>query len=266
MKVLDRVMITLLLILSLVLSATVPILTIASSKNFYQTQLEKTGIYVVDEEDSGKTSPPIGYINGDETKSARFTQKQMDVIIHHIIDYMFTDQESFALTMDDVKINGTEQDNVSIFSEEAVSHMQDVKKVFSLVLNLSIFGGALLLVCVLYICLRWNETASLLLKYFLIFYGVFIGICLLFCGLCFLQSTTSDLTFTNLLWRNLHYVFFPMQGDKIAGSFFNDALTCILTLDFFLGAVKIVLTVMGVTFGVSFLVSLIAKIKSNSLE
>lgn len=186
----------------------------------------------------------------------------MDEIIQHIIDYMFTEKDSFALVMNGVNVNGVLKDNVHIFGEEAVTHMADVKTAFAYVKDFSLIGLAVVAVCVFYIILRKKHTSSILLKNLLKCYGFFIGIALLFCGISFWQTQTSGLNFTNQVWRNLHYIFFSMQADKIEGSFFADALTNILTMDFFLGAIQTVLITMASVFAFSFIVAVIAKIKS----
>ena len=56
------------------------------------------------------------------------------------------------------------------------------------------------------------------------------------------REITAD-NFADKLWDNFHHLIFPFQDDKFANSFFNDTLTSVLTLDFFLNAVKTVLAV-----------------------
>lgn len=48
--------------------------------------------------------------------------------------------------------------------------------------------------------------------------------------------------FLSSFWTVAHYLFFPFRPDKVAGSFFNDTLTMILTLELFMDAVVIVLS------------------------
>ena len=183
----------------------------------------------------------------------------MDVLAQHIIDYMFTDMDSFALHMDGVLLNGRLQDGVSIFGEDAVEHMKDVKNLFALLIKFSIIALIVLLSAGVYLFCRKKFTAPILLGQTLTFYTAFIGIAVLFCIIVAFQAHTNGIEFFQQVWRSLHWIFFLFSPEKIEGSFFNDALTCILTLEFFLGAVKIVIATMGATLAVWLTVSLCAK-------
>ena len=57
----------------------------------------------------------------------------------------------------------------------------------------------------------------------------------------------ADGDLATTFWENAHHLFFPFQPEKVEGSFFNDTLTSILTLELFLDAVAIVLLTVGVT-------------------
>jgi hypothetical protein len=43
--------------------------------------------------------------------------------------------------------------------------------------------------------------------------------------------------YLDILWTAMHHIFFPFSPDKFSGSFFNDTLTQILTIDFFMNSV-----------------------------
>ena len=59
------------------------------------------------------------------------------------------------------------------------------------------------------------------------------------------------------MWGDVHYLLFPFQPDKIEGSFFNDILTEILTVDLFVLAFAIVICVV-ITLNLIWLVATIA--------
>ncbi|MBE5739585.1 MAG: DUF1461 domain-containing protein [Clostridiales bacterium] len=262
MKFFDKLILVVLNILLLLLSAIVPSIIIASTPAFYETQFIKTEL-CAPESGVDDLGPVIRYIDGDSTKSARFTNEQMQLIAKHIIDYMFTDKESFALVMDDVYLNGSVQDNVSIFGEIAVKHMEDVKILFGFLIKFSIVALAVVLSAGIYLFCRKEHTAPILLKQTLGFYGTFIGIAALFCAVVAIQAHINDVEYFSQLWHSLHSIFFLFEPNKIEGSFFNDALTCILTLEFFLGAVKIVVATMGGVLAAWLTLSTFAKIRSK---
>ncbi len=244
MKFFDKLVLVLLNLLLLLLSAILPSLVIASTPAFYKTQFIKTELYIP-KNGTDDLGPFIGYIDGNSAKTARFTNEQMEFIAQHIIDYMFTDKKSFALVMDGVYLNGHIQNNVSIFGEAAVAHMKDVKALFHLLIKFSIISVFVVVSAGLYLFCRKKHTAPILLGQTLGFYGAFIGIAALFCAVVALQAHIKDMEFFQQLWSSLHLIFFFFDPSKIEGSFFNDALTSILTLEFFLGAVKIVVATMG---------------------
>jgi uncharacterized membrane protein len=228
-------------------SIMLPAVCIAQSEGFYHTQLEKTGIYAqVDENGVEQERAYIYWVGGDPYQVAQFSNEQLDTIVSHIIDYLFTDQESFALTMNGVLLNGQVQDGVDIFSETSVSHMVDVKELFSLVIVLTIVFSLLTVGLGVYIILRRKHLARFLVKYSLIFYLGFLAAASLFLGWVALDAKANDTTFASQMWGNFHHILFPFQADKFSGSFFNDTLTWILSLDFFLAAVYTVLIIMAI--------------------
>ncbi len=255
----DRLAVVFFNLFILLLSILLPAVCIASSPTFYQAQFEKTGIYASVDSDGNEVRKTIRYIDGKSTQYAHFSDEQLDEIIEHIVSYLFTDQESFALTMDGVYLNGETQDNVSIFGEVACKHMVDVKELFSLVVVVTIVMGVLLLGLGGYLIWRRKHVAPLLLKYSLIFYGIFFALVGAFCGWVAIDAAASKTAFADQMWTNIHHLFFPFQADEFAGSFFNDTLTSVLTLDFFLNAVSTVLIVMGITLVLWFASTVICK-------
>ncbi len=250
--VLDRAVIILFNLFLWLTAVMLPAVSIAKSEGFYKTQLEKTGIYATVDENGEEERAYVYYISGDPYKVAQFSNEQLDSIVSHIIDYLFTDMESFALVMDGVLLNGAERDGVNIFSDASVSHMQDVKNLFSLVIILTAIFAVLTVALGVYIVLRRKQLAPILLKYSLLFYLGLLLAAGAFLGWVALDAKASGETFAGQMWGNFHHILFPFQADKFSGSFFNDALTWILSLDFFLAAVYTVLIVMGIVVAVWF--------------
>ena len=69
--------------------------------------------------------------------------------------------------------------------------------------------------------------------------------------------------FADQAWTNIHHLLFPFQPEKFEGSFFNDTLTSILTLELFLDAVIIVIVSVVATFIGWFLIAYLIKRKAN---
>ncbi len=255
----DRIAIVLFNLFLLLLSILIPAVSIAASPAFYQAQFEKTGIYASVDSSGNKIRKTIRYIDGNPMNRAQFSDEQLNEIIQHIVDYLFTDKESFALEMDGVYLNGSLQDNVSVFGEVACKHMVDVKDLFSLVVVVTIVMSVLTLGLGGYLIWRRKQVAPLLIKYSLIFYGIFFALVGVFCGWVAIDAAANKTAFADQMWTNIHHLFFPFQAEEFAGSFFNDTLTCILTLDFFLNAVFTVLIVVGITLAVWFTAAVICK-------
>lgn len=251
MKFLDRFSALLFNLCILLLSVLVPVLIVASTPAFYQARFRETGIYAT-VEGNATYYKVIRYVGGDADQRATFTDEQYNEIIEHFVDYFFGDKESFALQMDNVSLNGKLTDNVDIFGEVAVSHMQDVKDLFHLLMIVSAIAAVLAAACIVYFCRRPRQFLRLLWKYSIGFYIGFISIIVLFCiGTFFtipeyIQGWENILEFfPTQLWQNMHHIFFVFTPEDVSGSFFNDALTMILTLDFFMTTVFIILAIMA---------------------
>ncbi len=228
MKHADRIVILLLNICLVALAILAPALLIAKSPAYYRFGFDVTGIY---EENGVRT--PIRYIGGRAGSVARFSDGQLDEISAHIIDFLFGDTEDFTLVMDGVLLNGETRDGVSVFGEEAVSHMRDVKELMQLAERVAMVALCLLPLLFLYICIRPSARRRAL-PLTLLFYLV---ILLLVAAFLYITVSGGSGDLASDLWVNIHHLFFPFRPDKVAGSFFNDALTSILTVPFFMTAV-----------------------------
>ena len=249
MKLIDRLAVLLLNLCLVIAAAVGPALFLASSPAYYHKQFEATGIYA---EDGVRT--PIYYVGGKGRNVARFSDEQLDAIASHIVNFLFGDTEDFTLVMDGVELNGVETDGISVFGEEAVSHMADVKSLMTVGRYGVLVALCLLPLLLLYLFARRHAAGRLALRYTLIFYAVLLVAAAAFLYITVEEANGGDLA--SALWQNAHHLFFPFQPDKVAGSFFNDALTCILTLELFMSAVYIVVATVCVALALWFLIAL----------
>ena len=65
--------------------------------------------------------------------------------------------------------------------------------------------------------------------------------------------------FLDTLWRDIHHLLFMFQPEKVEGSFFNDTLTEVLTLDLFITAVVIVVITLVTMLALWFTTTVLAR-------
>ena len=224
------------------------VFAIASSPNYYYEQFEKTGVYARVDENGVEKRKVIRYVGGDAKNIATFSDEQLNLIIDHIIGYLFTDMESFELVMDDVDLNGEQTDGVAIFGKIAVTHMQDVKGLLKTLGIVAIVMGVTAVGLLIYFIISAIKgKGGKLFKYTLIFYGSFAGLIGVFCLFTLVENLVLGIDlayYVALLWRNFHFIIFP-NPEQAMGSFFNDTLTMILSLDLFMAAVVQVLVILA---------------------
>ncbi len=237
MKILDRLAVLLLNLCLAAVAILAPALLLASSPAYYRYEFEKTKLYA-HEENGQEVRAPIHYLGGDARRTAYFTDAQLDTLAHHIIDFLFGDTEDFSLTMDGVNVNGKEEDGVAVFGDAAVFHMADVKQLMHTARAVTIAAGALLPLLLLFLILRRRQAGRFALFYTLLFYFI---ILLLAAAFCFFALRGAEGDLATAFWQAAHHLFFPFRPDKVAGSFFNDTLTSVLTLPLFMDAVYTVL-------------------------
>ena len=244
MRWLDRLA-TLLLCLSLFFAAIVaPALLIAKSPAYYHRQFERTGIYATTDQNGERVPTSIRFVGGNPRNTAQFTDAQLDAIAAHIVDFLFGDTEDFALTLDGVVLNGETCDGVAVFGEEAIIHMNDVRILMRTAGVAAQVALCLLPLLFFYLILRRRACGRGFFRWVI---GFLSAVLLAVGGFCaFTYHKAKGFSFGDVAWRYIHYVLFPFQPEKVAGSFFNDTLTSILTLDLFLTAVAVVLAVLAV--------------------
>ncbi len=262
MKVLDRCLIIVFNLCLLLVAVWVSAVPIAKNPAYYHFQFRVNDIYGYVDDNGDTIARPLKYIGG-TNKYAKYTDEQLDVIIDHIIDYLFNDKDDFALELENVEVssryNGEYelQEKVDVFGEKAITHMQDVKQLFIIYQIVSVIAFVVMLGIGAYLLLRIGQVRKILFEYTMLFYGLFISICSIFVMVNFAlaiieyqESSSQSVmnffsTFEYVLWQNIHWLFFPFQPDKVEGSFFNDTLTSVLTTDLFITAVIIVLVVIA---------------------
>lgn len=276
MKILDRILIIIFNICLVIVGLWISIIPITKSESYYKMQFKINDVYEHPDENGEMTKTVFRFLNG-QYQRALFTDEQLDEMITHIIDFLFNDKESFYLELDDVLVYNSAvgdyvvTDNVSIFGEEAVTHMDDVKNLFILFQIVSVIAFLMFLGILAYLLLRINRVRHILLEYTAIFYVLFITGFSVFFMVTFIQGIIEyqnrfDMAYyIDLCWRNVHYLFFPFQPDKVAGSFFNDILTEILTLDLFVTAVVLVILSLVVVQVIWLTFTLVMKVFGNKI-
>lgn len=248
MKILDRFLIILFNICLLIVGIWISAIPIAKSKIYYKVQFKVNEIYEHKNETTNEVEKTkFYYLNGEYT-NATFTDEQLNIMIEHIVDYLFGNKDSFELYLDQVEVEGEIKDHVSVFGKQACTHMKDVKNLFISYQIISVIAFLALLAIFAYILLRIGQIRKTLFRYTLIYYFLLI----IFLSSFFIASlihTSREYgsfdfsTYLYTMWGDVHYLLFPFQIDKINGSFFNDILTEILTVDLFVVALVIVLSV-----------------------
>ena len=237
----NKAIVALFLLCLIFLSISVPAIVIMTNETFYQTALENAD--VMPKEDGHTTA--IRYVKGMASNTGYFTRGQFKEIIHHITQFLKGKKASFELFIPNVIINGETRESVSIFGNQAISHMHDVKILFDFLKVITLILFIIFLVCLFVIIKRKNDVFEYAFSYSIKVVSSVFLVCILFVLFIFFKVIFSgyglDMTrFVQELWIYMHYIFFPLNPDAYLGSFFNDALTYILTIDFFMYAVVLV--------------------------
>lgn len=220
----------------LFLALIIPALSLASSESFYRKAFRECDTYSTIDSEGIEQRKIIYYVGGDKSKAVTLSDTQLDEVITHITDYISGKKESFELTLDRVYVIGGGLNNgVSLFGEEAISHMSDVRELLSFAKWTAVLCSLLLVFLTVIFAVKRKSVGKLLFKYSLRFYLILLFLGLVFI-LCALIGATEKIPFTLRLWKNLHYLIFPFQPGKVSASVLCDALTCILTTDFFMYA------------------------------
>lgn len=219
-----------------------PALFLSTNEDFYRWGLQKTGVYSTISEDGKTHKFKVDFIGGDEDTAAIFEDYQIDIISEHIINFMAGENESFLLVLDDVYIVGEGRcDGVAIFGEDAIRHMEDVRGLVEAARILSVISVLILISGIITYLIFIKRISLSPNKISLIFYSAILSLCALF--LLWSYIGRGQKPFLLSLWQNLHYILFPFQTGKVEGSVLCDALAVILSTEFFIGAVIIILSI-----------------------
>ena len=257
MKILDRILIIIFTMCLTIVAIWFSAVPIAKSKAYYHLQFKVNNVYAHENKDGEKEETVFNFLNG-EYQRAKFTDEQLDIMVDHIVEFLFGNKESFELELTNVRVYNSltreyevvcdDEGNpvpVSIFGEEAVTHMDDVKQLFILFQIISVIAFVLALGIFAYLLLRISQVKKILFEYSMLFHIGLITVLSGFLSISFVGTvlrygTNIDVDkFFYVAWQYFHIFFFPFQPDKINGSFFNDILTEILTVDLFVAAVFI---------------------------
>ena len=245
MKLLDKTMILLLNLCLLLSAILVPALCFIKSPAYYRSAFSRTGMYESIGADGMTYRRVVYYVNGDSERYALLSDAQLDAVADHIIAYLCGEREGFELYMDGVYTNEGYEDCVRLFGDTAIAHMADVRSLVATAEVFAVILSCLLPPLFLYAIVRRRSIGRLFLRYTLLFYAVLLSFAVLFILLTALLNK-GELDLVQALWRNIHHLFFPFHPEKAGASFFNDALTYILRLDLFMGAVYRILGIVAI--------------------
>ncbi|MBE6642268.1 MAG: DUF1461 domain-containing protein [Ruminococcaceae bacterium] len=233
MKITDRLSVMIFTCCVILLSVFIPMTSMVTNNDFYTERLADTELYP----ERGEYSE-VYNIGGGSNKCAKLSQEQFDIIIEHITSYLSYMTEDFSLTLDNVLLNGKITNDVSIFGEDAVTHMADVRPLFRQCDILEKVCIVLAVLCLTYMIIRREHIQKTIFSSALAPVLLLVGAATLFVVITAILHQFSDRAdYFGTLWEYMHMIFFPFSPDKVNGSLFNDALTSILSLDFFLGVV-----------------------------
>lgn len=237
MKKLDRLICVVFTLCLIISSIICPAIIMMTRKSYYQNQFEKID-----------TMPPeneyrkVYYIDGDFGKTASLSRGQFDEIITHITSFLKGEKESFTLILDDVIINGETVAKASIFGEEAVEHMIHIRELYNTVKTIAVIFAVILIVCGVYMYKRKALIRECIYKWSLGTVITIASAAVIFLLFVLIKDMTdgngiSSSSYLRKLWLYMHHLFFPFNSAKFGGSFFDDALTDILTIPFFMNTV-----------------------------
>ena len=149
----NKTIVALFLLCLIFLSITVPAIAIMTNEFFYQTALENANI--MPKNDSQTTA--IRYVKGMVSNTGYFTRGQFKEIIRHVTQFLKNKNSSFELFLSNVNINGEVRESVSIFGNQAISHMHDVRLLFDFLKVITLILFAIFLVCLFVIIKRKND-------------------------------------------------------------------------------------------------------------
>ena len=177
MKTIDKIMIiftNLLLLVVAIWAVTVPV---TSSKAFYLYEFEKNNT----------------------VEASGYTQAELDNITDVIIRFLMDKNDDMQVVIN----------NIPVFSNQAIYHMQDVKDLYVAGKTVAILCLVLLILSILYIVFYYKRLKNILFQYSVITIAIILFVCLAFAIYAFLDFDSAFTFF--------HRIIFPDEQK------FNDA-------------------------------------------
>ncbi len=237
MKALNRISVivfSLIVLVAVVISCT---LAIAASPDIYKAVLVKTDTV---ECDGGELSVILRDFGGEGSTIAYLNHEQTEAVINHIPKFLFdSDKNDFSLTLENVVTNRGTLKSASVFGSEAVTHMESVRRLLKTLITVNAVLIVTAIAFIIYFVVRRREIKRLLFAYSGGTYLSLFSIFLLFFAFCEIEYLTTDRYYSifDTVWKRLHSIFFMFNSSEVEDSFFNDALTALLNLDFFLAII-----------------------------
>ncbi len=216
----NKLIVIITIIISIVLMLSISILPIASFKAYYLRQYELNNTI----------------INLKEISKINITFDELKIISSNMIDYLFCKNDSMQYVL---------KDNTNFFSNQAISHMADVKILFKGGIIISIILFIIFLLLSIYI---YKNFKNIKVNYFKIYLNIFLIFLIILIFIVIFAIIDFDSLFTIF-----HHLIFPNK-DKFNDAFFsyNDTLIILLPINFFMKIGSII----AITFIILFLIGL----------
>ena len=230
-KILNKITIPLITIFVILVFTWAITYTITASKSYYRIQFEKnntaeTLYWVYDDPESG-------------TRVAKsYDSDDLEIIMNQIVDYI-TDKESSMQVID--------KEGMKVFSNQALKHMSDVKKIYTGWKYMTIVIAILLVLLFVYYFKHKRELSKNAKKQLLITYIVIGSILLVLVVMLLINSSFTFTQFHHILFprtQDFNDAFFSRKSNYEEEYYINNLLLVqILTEDIFIDAAWIIILV-----------------------
>ena len=303
MKILDRILILVFNLCLLLVSIWFILIPLIKSVDAYRFSFKLLDFYSSEYKENetlnsskviydGKVYHKFNYVNGSsydiedydkdeivkENVDLILKDSEIDIVINHIVDYLFGNLDSFEFILEGNEEEGVllyypktkefiEVDKVSLFGEKAINHMIDVKETFINFQIICVVAFVFGLGILAYLLLRIGQLRHIIFEYTMFFYAGLFTLLSILCMIILVNvivKTQGQAPNMNdimvICWENLHYLFFPFQPDKFDGSYLADLLPEILDVKLFIGFTCVVLMLTLIVELIWLVITLIIKI------
>ena len=189
-KLLDKIIVPVTTVLIILVSIWLVTITMTGGKWYYRWQFEKN-----------ETVNILTWITK-EGERITYDEEDLEFIMNHMVDYLMGKE-------DDMQV---EIDGLTVWSNQAIYHMRDVKALFARWTIITIVCVVLLIACAIYIYKNFETVRNKMFKKTMITYSV-IGVLLM--AIVIAMLVDFDWTFTQF-----HHVLFP-NPEKFKDAFFG---------------------------------------------